>query len=455
MTYCLSVYFSLILFAAMDPFCDRHQSLRCRHPQVIFDPTASLEERNLSCAAGQLLNQSAATWQSLQTSGTRSIEDQTAFKQTALTTLSPDLADAKLISATSRLLGVSADSIRSGYKHRSDDGLSSTSLHPSKRAARVDAFDKLVVYDFFHPHEPPKSNYPVADMSQLVSINKNHTNRWKGKTHFVAGEHMTLTCAPKIRSATLGQLSREFLESETYSQITSSNPMLSICASTIQGCICPCIKEETITECACPKCSSFDFLTKGVYEGITSVRRQTGCTDAACAAWTASLRNQDMFFDATMCSKVTLDGFDLLSGKKLSIRRFPCCLSSQLDNVSPCVSCGIEKVIPKCECFSTDSLSSTQITWLKQQETLEGKNHDVVTLRFRDYTGTLGEAMELICNDYKNVAFHQWCKSFNRHQFHLDCDYFDGDTEIVLLADFASAMKLGGGVKVVCESDST
>ena len=156
-----------------------------------------------------------------------------------------------------------------------------------------------------------------------------------------------------------------------------------------------------------------------------------------------------------MCRKVTLDGFDLLSGKKLIIRCFPCCLSSPLDNVLPCASCGIDKLIPKCECLSTESLSATEITWLKQQETLEGKNHDIVKLRFRDYTGTLGEAMELIRSDQKDVAYHQWCKSFNRHQFHLDCDYFDGESEIVLLADFASAMTLGGGVKVVCESDST
>ena len=276
MKHSLSIYSCLLLVGAMDSFCEHHQSLRCRHPQVLFDPTASLEQRNLSCAAGQLLNQSVSTWQSLQTSGTRSIEDQIAFKQTAITTLSPDLGEAKLIAATSRLLGVSADSVQSGLRHRNEDMQSSTPSYAPKRAKRADAFDKLIVYDFFHPHEPPKSSYRLPDTSQLVSINKNRPNRWKRKGAVVAGEHMTLTCAPKVRSATVGQLSQEFLESETYRQITASNPMLSICASSIQGCICPCIKEETITECACPKCSSFEFLTKGIFDGMTNVRRQNG-----------------------------------------------------------------------------------------------------------------------------------------------------------------------------------
>jgi len=149
MKYTLPIYFSLTLTAAMDSFCDYHQSARCRHPLVLYDSTAPLEDRNLSCAAGQLLNQSASTWQSLQTTGTRSAENQIAFKQTALTTLSPDLGDAKLIAATSRLLGVSADSVRSGFRYQNEDVLSSTPSYAPKRARRADAFDKLVVYDFF------------------------------------------------------------------------------------------------------------------------------------------------------------------------------------------------------------------------------------------------------------------------------------------------------------------
>ena len=122
--------------------CPRHQSQLCRHPLILFDPEAPLEQRNLSCAAAQALHQSASRWRSLQTSGTRRNEDRDALKETALTTLSSEIADASLIAATSRLFGVSEQMIQTGFQYRSEDEHNTNTTVSRKRAKRVDAFDK-------------------------------------------------------------------------------------------------------------------------------------------------------------------------------------------------------------------------------------------------------------------------------------------------------------------------
>jgi len=256
----------------------------------------------------------------------------------------------------------------------------------------------------------------------------------------------------KKRTGTLQQLSDEYLESLTHRHIVASNPMLGINPSTIQGCICPCIKEDTIVECACPICTGFECALKGLQIGMARARRHSQCE--GCMEWAMALRDPHEFSAAIMCHKQELEGYELKSGKKLILRQLSCCLNARLGSTSPCSSCGIDKFLPTCSCLSRESLSMV-VTWLKQQPTLEGKNHDIVKDRFRDYTGTLGEVLEVVIRTHKDYEYHRWRDFFLRHQFHLDCEHFDGEIELIVLADFASAMKLGAGVKVTCESDST
>lgn len=437
---------------------DHPGSTMCRHPQVLYDPSAPVAARNNSCAAAQTLNQVAKTWQSLETKGTRETELQRAHNQTAATTLSPELGSSAtgLFAAMGRILGVTAHSVKAA--HDRNQGHTSVERNERlleegsdpKRSKRVDAYPQEVVYAFFHVHE--KSELTLPDVSQLVKLDKNKRENFKGKRVEIAGLERNLTCVRKKRTGTLSQLSAEYLQSKTHEQILAANPMLSISASTIQSCICPCITEETISECVCPICAGFESVLEGLDEGMAARRRETGCKE--CSSWASALKSPEALSNYSMCAERKYEGFDLSSGKELILRPFCCCLSVPIDSSGPCPACGIQTKLPTCSCVSPEALSKSQ-TWLKQQPTLEGKNHDIVKDRFRDYVGTVGEAYEEVISNHKGYELHRWRDYFMRHQFHLDCENFDGESEIVVLADFASAMKLGSGMKVVCESDYT
>jgi hypothetical protein len=187
---------------------DHPESTMCRHPQVIYDPSASVAARNDSCAAAQALNQLALTWQSHETKGTRDVELQRAHNQTAATTLSPELGTTApgLFAATGRLFGVSAHSVKAAYER--NHGHSSTERNERlveegsdpKRSKRVDAYPFDRIYAFFHVHE--KSNISLPDVSQLVQLDKNKRDNFKGKRVEIAGAVRSLTCVRKKRTGT-------------------------------------------------------------------------------------------------------------------------------------------------------------------------------------------------------------------------------------------------------------
>ena len=127
---------------------------------------------------------------------------------------------------------------------------------------------------------------------------------------------------------------------------------------------------------------------------------------------------------------------------EFKIRPLRCVIAEKVGDTNPCGACGIgdgKKVQRgKCSCFSTESLNQ-RVVWLKRQDTVEGKGMDQVRVRLRSYSGTFQELLEWVESNYKAALHHKWRVRFIRHQFHLNCDYFEDDSAVVL-ADFASAM---------------
>jgi hypothetical protein len=67
------------------------------------------------------------------------------------------------------------------------------------------------------------------------------------------------------------------------------------------------------------------------------------------------------------------------------MRPLRCCVSEgTIPEIPPCSECTISTRLPNeaCECFSQARLES-DITWLKRQDIIEGKNHDKVVSRLR------------------------------------------------------------------------
>lgn len=220
-------------------------------------------------------------------------------------------------------------------------------------------------------------------------------------------------------------------------------------------CICLCVKPEKIADCACPVCVDMDCE-------VRALRNELGCSsckdDAQSSAWLKAVSSTAEFADHASCAKKAIpemrrSGHD----EDFYMRPFECCVrAGDVDGVTPCEVCTIDNVLAhgECECFSERNLSKP-VVWLKRQSTIEGKNHDIVTTRLRSYKGTLRELLESVKARTKPYLHHTWLARFLRRQFHLDCDNYCGRTEVVILADFASAMILGIGFKATCESDAT
>jgi hypothetical protein len=130
------------------------------------------------------------------------------------------------------------------------------------------------------------------------------------------------------------------------------------------------------------------------------------------------------------------------SSEEFYITPLRCVVSNDsVPGVLPCPDCRIEDRLADGECFCfTEENMDREVSWLKRQDTVEGKNHDKVVSRLRSYRGTIRELLLSVKKMAKPYLYHLWKARFIRRQFHLDCDYFEPETECLLLADFASAM---------------
>ena len=239
--------------------------------------------------------------------------------------------------------------------------------------------------------------------------------------------------------------------------IMEDNPHLRISVNEIMKCICPCIAPDLIKECACPTCTDFECTLSALRKCLASRRLEQRLEESCgqeCAAWAQAIKDPTSFRDFVTCERSELPGFECASKRGFSCHPYSCCIEASQPGVEVCGKCGIDRFLPKCACFNSESMAK-EWTWLKRQTTLEGKNHDQVQNRLRNYTGTLGELLKWVQENYKDYLHHTWRARFLRRQFHIECDTYDGKRDAVLLADFASAMKLGCGFKGTCESDST
>jgi hypothetical protein len=214
------------------------------------------------------------------------------------------------------------------------------------------------------------------------------------------------------------------------------HPGHTIDAAQIQLCICECVEPEVITDCACPECTDFDCELRALREAI-------GCTECAGSNWPIALLSPYHFTRAIVCPDEAIPDMKRPeSNEDFKITPLACCVTAgEVPGVVPCNECGMEKKLPRgtCPCFSALSLYG-EVTWLKRQDTIEGKNHDKVVPRLRTLTGTLRELLESFERRAKPYLHHLYRCRYLRRQMHLDCDYFDPEFEAVLLADFATAM---------------
>jgi len=178
-----------------------------------------------------------------------------------------------------------------------------------------------------------------------------------------------------------------------------------------------------------------------------------GCDACQGGPWATALSSINSFKRAISCADEEIPCMERAeSSEPFKIRPLRCYVKpGEVPDVEPCSRCTLASKLPHgaCSCFSDESLDH-KWTWLKRQETIEGKNNDKITIRLRTYEGTVRELNASVMKSAPQMA----CV-VSRRQFHLDCDNFLGLCEAVLIADFFTAMVLGSGYKSTCETDAT
>lgn len=225
-----------------------------------------------------------------------------------------------------------------------------------------------------------------------------------------------------------------------------AHPGHSISSAQVQACICPCIKPDVIKECACPTCTDFSEALSSLHRALATNRRECKLNgERACEseAWVLATKSSGDFGTFTSCADEPLHGMERKGSEAPFMSRpLRCVISEKLDEVNPCSSCGIgigKKIQrPGCSCFSESKLEKS-VVWRKRQENVEGKGMDQVRMRLKSYRGTVEELLKWVEHNYKEVLNHKWRVKYLRHQFHLNCDFFESGS-VVVLADFASAM---------------
>ena len=202
------------------------------------------------------------------------------------------LQDTRLKSAYTRVLAISDRDVEEGIR------LVGTKTHVElnaglgggdrKRQRRSDAMDLDVVVHYMHNDD--------GKGCALVSPDKNHQVKFKGKKARVGGKDRILTCPQKRRRGTKRELVEDFFGSSTWENYRREHPEHSLSFARAQSCICDCIKPETATECSCPYCTGMSLRLEALDAKMRQLRERFRCE--CCpddCAWVAATKSTGNF----------------------------------------------------------------------------------------------------------------------------------------------------------------
>ena len=245
-----------------------------------------------ACATSQILFNVSNRLASLHSNGSRSAEVHRERDAVLRSLVFAGLQDTRLKSAYTRVLAISDRDVEEGIR------LVGTKTHVElnaglgggdrKRQRRSDAMDLDVVVHYMHNDD--------GKGCALVSPDKNHQVKFKGKKARVGGKDRILTCPQKRRRGTKRELVEDFFGSSTWENYRREHPEHSLSFARAQSCICDCIKPETATECSCPYCTGMSLRLEALDAKMRQLRERFRCE--CCpddCAWVAATKSTGNF----------------------------------------------------------------------------------------------------------------------------------------------------------------
>ena len=315
--------------------------------------------------------------------GNQSADVQQIFDTLSGVIMSPQMVDERLGSAVERLFGMSRAQQRHGiqlHEQRSRNEGPGIVLKRQPHSFGPKALlDLEFVYDWFHNDCP------------LVEVDKSRRGTYQNRKCRCAGKDRRLFCHRRIRNGTKKQLAASFLGSDVYSDWRKRNANREIPLKTAQSCICFCIKEAKLNECACMMCVQFRYLLKAWdkqrKDWHIAPCRCTGCRSDKYAAFMEASSSSAAFKQIVLCPQKPYPHLTLphLPNEVPHFYPLACCKKSGRfpSHVESCQECGWDKRLYNVHNCVERSLAPA--SWCKWQQTETGSSGS--RLVFRKYTG--------------------------------------------------------------------
>ena len=388
--------------------------------------------------------------------GTRMIEAQQALDTVAAAVHSEKVADEKLVSTALTLTGLSRRMWNKGGGLRNSNeeavGSGGAVAVGVSRMMRSDAVDLDFLFDYFHSDKCPD-----------VEPDKSTKFQYKRKRVFVAGKWRNITCKPRILTCSVAEATENAMNSDVYRQSG-----VTLHSKTVASCICWCTKPAKRAECTCPICNEF-------VEALTAYHRSRhhwhaaddaqcknecglGCKDKT-SEFRTFTRNYAEFESAIRCPKVAFPELALPHdpNQPPAFFKLACCLKRKRrqdgtptgehlpDGAVPCARCKPKRdrlMPPTPELRCKDESNQKPAKWMKYKDIDIGDGK--TSNKLVEHHGTRAELMAQIERQAQEWSFHRWVKNWMKHQSKLNVATFDGESEIVVLTDYAAVYEMKG-----------
>ena len=219
--------------------------------------------------------------------------------------MSPAIKVERLSSAMTRVFGISVyqqnNALELLEQQRKENKPQCNAVAVSRKPARTGRFASLrpildSIVKYFHEDSP------------LVEIDRSRPDPYQGRYSFkVAGRIAQITCRRRLLKGTKEDLVRELKSSPFYHSIVKKIGR-NINDKKLQSCICFCMKQKQISECACSVCTEFKILLECWHSQRRGWHSRTPCRCSGCSStkkkdYFDCSRSVATFFEVLLCAK--------------------------------------------------------------------------------------------------------------------------------------------------------
>ena len=249
----------------------------------------------------------------------------------------------------------------------------------------------------------------------LVEVDKSRPEKLKGRQEIsINGKPHKVDCVRHLMNGSKKELVQCFFDSAEYKQWKTDNPGETLGESSVQRCICPCIKPAKLNECACKICVEFQYGLKAWNDQRKDWHKSEKCTCYGCTSkqfglYMGASASESAFRAACCCPKVERPHLTLphLPDSTPAFYQLKCCKASNStpNHIDTCRECGWHNNRRLYKYGGCIERNDEPATWMQWQDTEANENTRSVP---RGKKGTRKQLLDHVFSLHRKYLFHKW-----------------------------------------------